>query len=121
MEQCGYNINSVPGTVTQTTWYQVSVQCQSTQVFSNVVEVTVNNPQITGTTGATRCGPGTLTLQATALAGNTLKWYNSATGVASVGTGTSFTTPTISSTTDYYVAASARKWRHWFTFVNYRV
>ncbi|MBK7853640.1 MAG: hypothetical protein IPJ79_00860 [Bacteroidetes bacterium] len=96
----------VPGTVTQTTWYQVRVQCQSTQVFSNVVEVTVNNPQITGTTGATRCGPGTLTLQATALAGNTLKWYNSATGGASVGTGTSFTTPTISSTTDYYVAAS---------------
>ena len=62
-------------------------------------------PTITGTTPGSSCGTGTVTLGATASAG-TINWYAASTGGASLGTGTSFTTPSISSTTTYYVDAT---------------
>ncbi|WP_299535372.1 hypothetical protein [Ulvibacterium sp.] len=63
-------------------------------------------PTITSTTPGSRCGPGTVTLGATASAG-TINWYASAVGGSSLGTGTSFVTPSISSTTTYYVDATS--------------
>ena len=51
-------------------------------------------------TGATGPGPATFGLSAT---GTGLNWYAGLTGGASIGTGNSFTTPTISTTTTYYV------------------
>ncbi|HRV53522.1 MAG TPA: hypothetical protein P5162_10585, partial [Bacteroidia bacterium] len=95
-----------PGTITQTTWYQVKVSCQSSEVFSNVREVVVNNPQITSSTPASRCGAGTLTLGATAAPTATISWYDTPSGGTAIGSGNSFTTPYISNTTTYYVAAS---------------
>jgi hypothetical protein len=62
-------------------------------------------PTITGNTPASRCATGTVTLGATTSAG-TINWYTAATGGSSIGTGTSFTTPSISSTTTYYVDAT---------------
>ncbi len=59
-------------------------------------------------TGAQRCGAGTLTLTATgAPAGGAYRWYTVQTGgTAIVGaTGASFTTPSLSTTTTYYVSA----------------
>lgn len=61
-------------------------------------------PSVTGTTPATRTGPGTVILGATASVG-TLYWYAASTGGASLGFGTSFTTPFISTTTTFYVEA----------------
>jgi large repetitive protein len=59
---------------------------------------------ISGTTAGSRCGTGTVTLEAT---GNgTLNWYADATGGASLGTGSTFVTPSISSNTTYYVDAT---------------
>ncbi|MBK9423969.1 MAG: T9SS type A sorting domain-containing protein [Bacteroidetes bacterium] len=95
-----------PGTITQTTHYRVQVSCQSSNVSSNVVTVIVNSPVVSGTTGATRCGTGTVTLQAATPGAAALKWYDAPSGGATLGTGTSFTTPNISATTDFYVAAS---------------
>ncbi len=63
-------------------------------------------PTITSTTPGSRCGSGTVTLGATASAG-TVNWYATATGGSSLGTGTSFVTPSISSTTTYYVDATS--------------
>ena len=54
------------------------------------------------TVGASRCGTGTVTLSATACAG-IYNWYATSTGGSSLGTGSSFTTPSISNTTTYYV------------------
>jgi Ig-like domain CHU_C associated len=51
-------------------------------------------------TGATINGPGTANLSAT---GNNLRWYTTAAGGASIGTGNSFTTPLINATTNYWV------------------
>lgn len=62
-------------------------------------------PTITGTTPNNRCDAGTVTLGATASSG-TLSWYSASTGGSVLGTGTSFVTPSISSTTTYYVEAS---------------
>ncbi|AOM77022.1 putative Ig domain-containing protein [Pedobacter steynii] len=45
----------------------------------------------------------TATLQASAEAGNTISWFAAATGGAALGTGTSFTTPVLNTTTTYYV------------------
>ncbi|HLP21828.1 MAG TPA: hypothetical protein VK174_16055, partial [Chitinophagales bacterium] len=74
---------------------------------SNQAALTVNTtPTITGTTPAARCETGTVNLAATASAG-TIDWYAAATGGSSLGTGTSFVTPSIGSTTTYYVAATS--------------
>ena len=65
------------------------------------------NPVITSTTSASRCGTGTVTLQAAASpSGSVIKWYDQATGGNLLATGTSYTTPVISSTTSYYVDAT---------------
>ena len=62
-------------------------------------------PTITSILPASRCGTGTVILGATASAG-TINWYSSISGGASIGTGTSFTTPSITGTTTYYVDAT---------------
>lgn len=56
------------------------------------------------TTDGHRCGPGTVTLSA-AGNGTTYRWYTSLTGGAPIHTGSTFTTPSISATTEYYVTA----------------
>ena len=72
-----------------------------TQTISGYITVTAS-PTITATTPADRCDAGTVILGATASAGN-LSWYANPTGGTAIGTGTSFTTPSISITTTYYV------------------
>lgn len=52
------------------------------------------------------CGPGTVSLNASAGSGNVVRWYASSTGGTVLKTGNGFTTPSISSTTTYYVQGS---------------
>ena len=71
--------------------------------ISNTVTVTITPlPIISSTQGATNCGPGSLTLNASAASG-TFSWYAALTGGVSLGNNSSYTTPTISTTTTYYV------------------
>jgi hypothetical protein len=74
-------------------------------VASNPVIVTTT-AEITGTTDGYVCGSGTVTLGATANSGSVINWYENLTGGSSLGTGPSFTTPSLSSTTTYYVDAT---------------
>ena len=60
-------------------------------------------PKITGTTPSSRCGSGSITLQANATNG-TISWYTTPTGGTAIETGNTFTT-TISATTPFYVEA----------------
>lgn len=62
-------------------------------------------PQIVSFQDASRCGNGALSLSASANEG-TLNWYSASTGGTLLGTGTTFTTPSISSTTIYYVEST---------------
>jgi uncharacterized protein (TIGR02145 family) len=50
-----------------------------------------------------RCGPGTVTLQVIDDAGISFRWYTTGTGGSPIYSGNPFTTPPISSTTNYYV------------------
>jgi len=95
------------GIINATRYYRLRVFCTSLgNSYSNVVTVTVGSFSITGSTGASRCGVGTVTLNATATVGSTISWYTAATGGTSIGTGGSFVTPEISVNTNYYVGAN---------------
>jgi PKD repeat protein len=63
-------------------------------------------PSITGTTPASRCGVGTVSLAATASTGS-ISWFSAATGGTALGTGVTFTTPSISTNTTYYVEVTS--------------
>ncbi|MBS1734567.1 MAG: hypothetical protein JST02_14825, partial [Bacteroidetes bacterium] len=101
--------NASTGNIITTTAYRLKVTCANGGgiAYSNVITITVNAPLVSTTTGATRCGRGTVNLTAsTATTGASLNWYSSATGGSILFTGSPFTTPAISATTTYYVGAS---------------
>lgn len=87
--------------------YRLNVMCNATHAeYSNILTITAENPLVLSVTDSSRCGYGPVELEATASAGSILKWYASASGGGSIGTGTTFTTPNLSSTTTFYVAAN---------------
>ena len=63
--------------------------------------ISVNPPAAPVATGASSCTSGPVTLSASGP--GTLSWFAQPTGGTSLATGTSYTTPTISTTTTYYV------------------
>ncbi len=92
------------GALNATRYYQAIVTSGGcAPVTSNAVTITITPlPVITSTTGASNCGPGTMTLQANAASG-TLNWYSALSGGVSLANGASFTTPNLNSTTTYFV------------------
>lgn len=64
-----------------------------------------NPPMITGTTPGSVCGQGSVSLAATSNEG-TIRWYGVATGGNVLGTGTTFSTPSINTTTSYWAEAA---------------
>ncbi len=98
----GTGLSFTTPSITNTTTYFVDVTDGCTSARTEVVATVNSVPTITGTTPANRCGTGTITLGATTGAG-TLNWYAASTGGTSLGTGTSFVTPSIAITTTYYV------------------
>jgi hypothetical protein len=98
----GTGLSFTTPSITNTTTYFVDVTDGCTSARTAVVATVNSVPTITGTTPANRCGTGTITLGATTGAG-TLNWYAASTGGTSLGTGTSFVTPSIAITTTYYV------------------
>ena len=100
------NNNFVTPSLSATTTYYVEATTGSCTSPRTAVIATVNTtPTITSTTPATRCDSGTVTLAAVANSG-ALNWYANASGGSSLATGTSFLTPSLSTTTTYYVDAS---------------
>ena len=77
----------------------------NTKTMNLLITVTTI-PTITSTTPGSRCDSGTVTLNATASSG-TINWYADASGGTSIGSGASFVTPTLSSTTTFYVESAS--------------
>jgi PKD repeat protein len=73
-----------------------------TQVFTNYVTVSSSPNAAPSGTGKNFCGPSTVTLNATPSAPGTIRWWNQPAGGSIVGTGNSYTTPSITGTTTYY-------------------
>jgi gliding motility-associated-like protein len=92
--------------LTQTTTYFVDAfETNCTTGTRTAVTATINQiPIVTATSPVTVCGSNTATLSATTTSG-TINWYATATGGNSIGSGTSFTTPTLSKNTTFYVDA----------------
>lgn len=96
--------NSINVSPTTTTIYSCTVTDGSNNCTSSIT-ITVNNlPTVTSTTPASRCDAGTLTLSATPSAGS-LNWYSTQTGGTSLHAGNSYS-PTVNSTTSFYVDAT---------------
>jgi gliding motility-associated-like protein len=90
-------------TATTKTYYAA---CSGNSNCRAAVNFVINaKPTIATITSNSRCGAGEVTLEATASAG-TINWYAAATGGPSLGTGESFTTPSLSASTSYYVDAT---------------
>ena len=96
--------------LTPSTAYQfyVRANCGSGQM-STWSGVTFNtaclSPDVLSTSSATLCGQGTLTLQASTTATATLFWYANSFGGNPINTGTVYVTPTLTTTTNYYVTS----------------
>ena len=94
-------------TIGATNYYRMTIMDGNSVVCSQpTYTLTVNNPLLLSTTPGSRCGTGTVNLSATTSAGATVNWYSSAAGGLVLGTGSPFTTPSISTTTTYYASAS---------------
>ena len=70
--------------------------------ISATSSITLN--KLVSTTDAASCGPGSVTLSASAT-GTMAYWYATPTGGTPIATGSGFTTPTLSATTTYYASA----------------
>ena len=90
--------------------YNVSLTATNSQgsnTSNQTNYITINQtPSISGTTPGSRCGAGTVSLGATASSG-TISWFAAATGGTALGTGATFTTPSITTNTTYYVEVTS--------------
>jgi hypothetical protein len=116
----GTNLTIVTGNKTEYEWVikpTGSLLPMSTYIFRSssqgstpVIYATINtgcvNVSVASKTDSARCGPGTLNLKATGSTGTTMKWYDVPTGGTALGTGPNFTTPSLTASKVYYVAAS---------------
>lgn len=73
-------------------------------VLNIATSTTLTIGSITATTNGSRCGTGSVTLQAVSNTG-TVNWYSQPTGGTPIGTGNTFNTPDITSTTLFYATA----------------
>jgi len=71
------------------------------------ITITLLSPSITASTGGSTCNPGTVNLSATPSANTIVNWYAASSGGSSLNLGSSYTTPSLSSTTTYYAPEPA--------------
>lgn len=74
-------------------------------VLNISTSTTLTIPTIQSSSTASICGPGTVTISAVSDSG-TVNWYAAPAGGTVLATGPSFTTPPLTATTTYYVAAA---------------
>jgi hypothetical protein len=104
----GDTVSIATGNLSANTMFQVVATSQNggCQVILSPVTVNVivlSSPPVT--TGASRCGPGSVTLTASgAPTGAVYYWYTSAVGGTQVFVGPSYTTPSLNATTTWYVS-----------------
>ncbi len=96
---------SISVSPTSTKTYTLTVTDNGGVIVTGSSTITVNNPQPTSVAGETKCATSaTFALGATVSnANNLLNWYAGPTGGSALASGATFTTPSLSATTTYYV------------------
>lgn len=89
---------STPGTYSVTLTASSSCGTNTTTKTNYIV---INSPAAPQANDVISCSPASLTLNATG--SGTLYWFSQATGGTQIGSGNSYTTPVLSTTTTYYV------------------
>ena len=79
--------------------------CASVDTLHLTINTLPSAPAVVSATQS-RCGNGTVSFSATTVTGITYAWYDASTGGNSVATGASFTTPSLSQNTSYYLEAT---------------
>lgn len=104
-----YTLNP-PLTIATSYDYYVRAVCgpNDTSAWSVVTNFTTtcNAPSIVSKKDSFNCGPGIVNLEAATTAGGSIKWYAALTGGTALATGNTFTTPSLTATTTYYIAAA---------------
>ncbi len=86
--------------------YRAVLRCNGVDIaVSNVLTITISNIPAPSVSNGSRCGPGVVELNATASAGDSVLWYEAATGGTPVHIGRRFVTPALYAPTDYYATA----------------
>ena len=102
----GSSVTVTPNTTTQ---YTVSYSAAGCPPVTATATVTVNAlPAAPAANNVTLCGPGTATLTATGGQNNNYIWFANSNGTGQLSTNASYTTPSISTTTTYYVGTTAQ-------------
>lgn len=99
-----YNVSGLSPNTTYY-WKIVPKNPSGDAVGCTTFSFTTSSFEVLTTTPGTRCGFGSVNLAATGT--GTLYWFDEATGGTVLGTGTSFNTPSINTTTIFYVGAGA--------------
>lgn len=92
-------------TSTKTFYALASANGCTKGIRSGVTAIVYTIPTITSATDTTICTSGTGTLSATSSSG-IINWYDSLTGGNIVGSGSTYTTPNLTTTTTYYIDAT---------------
>ncbi len=90
-----------------TTTFYVAINNGTCESNRTPVTATINTiPSAPGATGASACGPSSVTLTATGAAASQYRWYNVPTGGTAIAgeTNATYVTPVIGGTTTYYVS-----------------
>ena len=97
---------TTPNISTTTTYHAEAFLngCSATSRLPVVAEVRTI-PTVTSTTPGVRCGDGTVSLSSTVSNSAVARWYDAPTGGTSIGNALSYTTPSLATTTTYYVEA----------------
>lgn len=94
-----------PTISTTKTYYAEAINSGCTTLSRTPVTVTVTPvPTVTSVSSNSRCGNGTVTLQATVSSGKAL-WYSASTGGTLLDSSLTFVTPVLTASTTYFVAA----------------
>lgn len=99
------NTSLTTQTLTTDHYFKPVISATSGTCMEPEKHIVVANPQLLSTKDSFNCGTGPVLLEATADQVSVIRWYTSPNGTEVVGTGSPFTTPYLSSTTQYYVSA----------------